>query len=81
MIVHPSFEAFFAVTGHRIGGHRQNWQLGETIVLADFARGSNAIHNRHLHIHQYRVVGALADHAHRLLAVFCQIDEQPTFLQ
>lgn len=66
MIVHPGSEAAFAITGHDVGRHRQDrGVLSDVFPLAQQPGGGQAIHHRHLHVHQDQVVVGLGHHLQR----------------
>ena len=64
MLVHASIHGSLAVFFKRIRSHRYNRDILEVIVAQrpNLASGFEAIHHRHLHIHQNQVIGALLCH-------------------
>src|SRR5687767_8562416 len=58
VIIHSSFETTFAVTLHGMGGHGNdgNMPAGILFPLTDSVRSFQAIHLRHLYIHEDGIV-------------------------
>ena len=78
VVAHPCFQTAFAVLGHHIGAHGDDGKLRK---LANFARGGETVHDRHLHVHQHRVECRGPHHAYRNGAVVGQFDLQTGALQ
>ena len=55
MVVHARGQAGFTVGGHRIGCHRHDRQVRAPEVVTDVAGGGQAVHHRHLQVHQHDV--------------------------
>ncbi len=55
VIVHPRFEAAFAVSLHRLGRHGDDRQPAPRIVLANCPRGLEPVHLGHLNVHENQV--------------------------
>src|SRR5690606_25680835 len=58
VVVHAGGEAFFAVAFHRVGGHRDDVEVGEAFLSPEAAGGFVAVELGHVAIHQDRVVVA-----------------------
>ena len=58
MIVHARLKAPVAIFPGCVGGHRDHRQGLQAGIPADFARGLQSVHDRHLHVHQDDVVAA-----------------------
>ena len=71
----------FAVAGHGIGGHRDNGQSGQRGIFPDIARRLQAVHIRHLYIHQYRIEFLLLCCPHCFDAVMGGTDLYPGLRQ
>ena len=71
MVVHARGQAGFTVGGHRIGRHRHDRQVRVPEVVTDVAGGCQAIHHRHLQVHQHDVEGRLGGGhgGHRFLPI------------
>ncbi len=70
MIAHAGCYHFFAVAGHGVGRHGDDGHLRQGQILADFAGGVVAVHDRHLAVHQYPVKSAVPrQDVQRLLAM------------
>src|ERR1700761_7091217 len=50
-----SFQTFFTVTFHGLGGQGQDGQRAETGILADFPHGLVTVHFRHHDIHEHHI--------------------------
>ena len=81
MIVHACIETALAVFAESVGGHRQNRQAAAPFALANGAGGAQAIHDRHLHVHQDQVVILLIDHFNGFLTVDRKIGLQANATQ
>jgi hypothetical protein len=57
VVVHAGFAALPALLGHCVGGHGDDGQMAEAGVLADLAGRLEAVHHRHLEVHQDEVEG------------------------
>ena len=68
-VVHAGGDAAGAVLAGGGGGHGQYAQAGQARVGADVAGRFQAVHQRHLHVHQHAVEGGLAQQVERFLAV------------
>ena len=79
--VHAGGGAAVAVYLHGVGGHGQDGHGVELAVLADGAGGGQAVHHRHLHVHQHHVIGHIGragtHHVHRDLAVVGHVHAEP----
>src|ERR1039458_2063940 len=70
VVVHARRQTLLAATRQHLRGHGHNRNVPiRAFPAADFARGSVAIHLRHLAIHEDQVVGQEAEHLHRLPAM------------
>ena len=72
IVVHAGREAGFAVAGQRIGGerhHARGFEFLRDLALAQLARGDEAVHDRHLAIHEHHVELLLLERIERLDAV------------
>ena len=75
----PALDAHLAIAGHGVRGHRDDAQLGRKTRVASRLRGANpsrrrdAIHFRHLRIHEHERVGFLLHRLDRLAAVLHDI--------
>ena len=71
MIVHAGIQAIDAILRQRVGcqGHNGDALARLSFALADFARGLEAVHLRHVAIHQYQIKRRLLVKLNRLLAV------------
>ena len=56
VIVHTSGETLFAIAVHGVCGHGDDRKSGEAGIEPNRFGGANAIHDRHLHIHEDDVV-------------------------
>ena len=81
MVVHAGFEANLAVRDERVRGHGDDGQGLEARVGPQDARRLDAVHDRHLHVHEHDVIVVLAHHAHRFGAVLGEIDEDLRLLE
>src|SRR5262249_38004577 len=57
VIVHAGGQALVAVALHRVGRHRHDARPRAIAPANDLARGLQAVHLGHLHVHQDHVVG------------------------
>src|SRR5688572_10100534 len=81
-IVHACGETFVAITGGSIGGHGDNpWPCRLLETRANLAGSLQAIHFRHLHIHQDKVVALALDGVKCLAAVGGEVRAIPEALQ
>jgi hypothetical protein len=74
MVVHARGEGPLAVAGHRVRGHREDRQLLAAGQGADPPGGLEAVHPRHLQVHQHEGVVVLLHAPHALLAVRREVD-------
>ena len=56
VVVHAGVDAAFAIAAHRVGGHRDDGQFTPVRQAADRAGRRDAVHDRHLHVHEHDVV-------------------------
>jgi hypothetical protein len=76
IIVHPRLPESANLLGQGIGGHRDDRRLaGWAGQLANSARGADAVHARHLDVHQDDVVIIRLDRRERLDPVVGELDE------
>ena len=68
MVVHAGGQAGRAVRRHGVGGHGNDGQPGPAQVASDASGGGEAVHHRHLQVHQHGV--------HRHGAVFFGLDRR-----
>ena len=73
---HAGLEAAAAVFFHRIRRHRHHRQLFEACLRANPARGFQAVHDRHLHVHQHDVEAARVQLVEGDLAVVGDVDDE-----
>ena len=59
MIIHTGLQTTLTIPGHGIGGHGDDREIGELRELANRLRGLDAVHDRHLHIHEHQIVLSL----------------------
>nr|WP_230625960.1 hypothetical protein [Cupriavidus necator] len=81
MVAHAGGQAALAVLGQGVGGHRDHRQAGQARLGADAARGLEAVHARHLHVHQRQVVGLHRQALQRLHAALRRIGRDAGLLQ
>ncbi len=81
MLVHAGIDTKLAVGLRSIGGHGQYRQHLPALVPADFACGLQAVHHRHLHIHQHQVVSSGERHFEGFLTVAGNFDDKAFILQ
>ena len=80
VVVHAGIEAALPVLTERVCGHGQD-RHGGSRAGADRARGLQAVHDRHLHVHQDRVIAALANLLQGFGAVVGEIGVEADALQ
>ena len=80
-VVHSGLFASQPVFVEGVGGHRQNRRLAATRQGANGAGGFEAVHVRHLHVHQNQRVSRRARLIQRLPAVGRHIDRQTGTVQ
>ena len=73
-IVHAGVEAACLVFGEGIRRHRDDRLCRTRGQGTDAAGGFEAVHARHLHVHQHEVIGAARDGSDGLLAILGDID-------
>ena len=73
VIVHAGIVAFLLVFLERTGAHGDNRNLLEELVVffADGLGRGQAVHHRHLQVHQHEVEGILLQQIQGFLAVVC----------
>ena len=81
MFIHTRFETAFAIARHHIGRHGDNRQVSQPFDGTDGAGRLQAVHQRHLHIHQHQVIGVFLDHVQRLCAIVGETDLAAPVLQ
>jgi len=81
VVVHPRGETTIPVGFHRVRGHCDDRQGGESRKLADFPRGGHAVHDRHLHIHEDKVEGSFLHFCNRLRPIGRQHDGEARILE
>ncbi len=71
--VHPGGQAPLTVALHGIGGHGDNRQMaaGRFFPLANRRRRLEAVHLRHLNVHQHQIERRVLQRLHRFPAVAC----------
>ena len=74
--VHARRQAALAILGEGVGGHRQDGRSGASGQCADQSRGLQAVHHRHLNVHQDEVVGRRAGLGNGRLTVVGKLDLQ-----
>src|ERR1700757_5349618 len=81
MVVHAGGETHFTVTIHGVGGHGDDGKRSEAGNGTDGLGGGDAIHDRHLHVHQDQVVILFRNLLNRYGTVFRLIDEEMRILE
>ena len=81
MVVHTGHFACLAVFIKGVGGHGQNGGAFVVGQVANGTCGNQAIHHRHLHIHQDEVIGVGLRLAQSFCTVIRHIDAQSHFSQ
>jgi hypothetical protein len=76
-VVHAGCEAGGLVLVEGVGGHGQDGDVGVARQTADLPGRLEAVHDRHLHVHQDQVVVAPGGALDGLLAVVGQVDGEP----
>ena len=77
VVVHPGGEAAFAVPRDGVGGQRDDRQTpaaARRLVGPDHAGGGEAVHHRHLAVHEDEVVAPVPARRHASRAVFHDLD-------
>jgi hypothetical protein len=55
MVIHSRIEASFAIASHRMGGHGNDGKIMEPGIGANQPGRGQAIHHRHLNVHQHEI--------------------------
>ena len=80
--IHSRRQAAIPVALHRMGRHGDDRHPAAAVfALADGSRGFQAVHARHLHVHQDHVVAVLLGQVDCLLAVPRDLDKMAPILQ
>ncbi len=56
IVIHAGFEAKIPIAFHGAGGHGDDGQIRQLQLSPDQASGFDAIHFRHLYVHQHRMI-------------------------
>ena len=75
-VIHPGIQAQRLILGEGIGCHGDNRQFSVFRHGADAAGGLQAIHHRHLHVHQYQIVAPFLQALDGLTTVLGDIDRK-----
>ena len=81
MVVHAVRQGVFPVFHRRVGGHRQDRQFFEALVLPEPGGGGKTVHHRHLQVHQYTLIGLFIEHVDGFLAVVGNVDPESGLFQ
>ena len=83
VLVHAGRQTAFAIVAHHLSGHRDDRHMpaGSRLALTDDLRRLQAIHLRHLHIHQHAIKRLSKEHVDRLAPVVRHSCLMPAFFQ
>ena len=83
MVVHTGIQTLLSLSCHGVGGHGDNWQVRQAQRLPDMTGGAQAVHDRHLHVHQHHVIHRVGGRHQRdrILAVIGGLYQGALFLQ
>ncbi len=81
--IHPGTQTAIAVARHCVCRHRDDAQMSTACLFArtDLGRRLEAVHDRHLNVHQHNVEGAVCNRRDRRLAVADDRDIVSPFAQ
>lgn len=77
----PAADATLAVFGKSIRRHGENGDVSSVRELTNFACGFEAVHPRHLHVHENEIVDVFTRQGQRGEAVFREVEAKPGIRQ
>jgi hypothetical protein len=71
VVVHPGAETSFTISAHGVRGHREYGKTAKAAIGTDELGRRQAIHDRHLDVHEYQVERLCRDQVNCFTAVEC----------